>query len=140
MPGLRIAVQGPRHLPDSFRQPRGRPGNYGKQFTGGHSDQGEEVFRRLFFRFSLRRQFSEVLHHGIGIDLADGADLVLEFELFLMFVLVLMFLFHLFFPEQAADHIADSAEPAFAFAGFMLHLFFHLLLELVLMLEFVKAF
>jgi hypothetical protein len=158
MPGLWIAMQSPCDLADSFGQSRCRSGDGARylrqespgerrcrsgynreQLAGGHSDQGQEMFRCFLFGFGLGRQFSEVLHHGIGIDLTDGADFVLVLELvlmlMLMLVLVLHLFFHFFFAEQASDHIADGAEPAFAFqAGFVLHLFFHLFLEFVLVL------
>jgi hypothetical protein len=152
MPGRRIAVKRARDLTYAFGQPRCRLGDrprdlrqqlsrqrccclchHRKQLAGCHTDEREEVFCSLVLGFGLCRKLPEVLHHRVGIDLADGADLVLELFLMLMFVLVLHFLFHLFFAEQASDHIADGAEPAFAFqAGLVFHLFFELFLKLVL--------
>jgi hypothetical protein len=53
------------------------------------------VLRRFLFGFGFRRQFSQVLHHGVRINLADGAELLFAFELVL--VLTLGFKFELAF-------------------------------------------
>jgi hypothetical protein len=151
--GLRVAMQRARDLSDSagktrrgsrncashFRkQPlghwRGGLSHHRQEFAGCHSHQREKVLRSLMLGFRFGREFAEVLHHGIGIDLAHGIELVFT-ELFLMLKLILLFhlFFHFLFTEQAADHIADGAKPAFSFqARLVLHLFFHLLLEFVL--------
>jgi hypothetical protein len=50
-----------------------------------------------------------VLHHGIGIDLANWADFIFGFEFELSFTLILV----LGFTKEAADCVADGAEPAF---------------------------
>jgi hypothetical protein len=73
------------------------------------------VFGRLLFSLCLGGQFSEVLHHRIRIDLADGAELLfklaLTFEFVFEFLLALKFAFvlELAFAEQAANHVADGA-------------------------------
>jgi hypothetical protein len=97
------------------------------------------MFGRLLFGLSFGGELAEMLHHGVGIDFADGADFV--FHLHLVFVLVLVF----FFPEQTADHVAYGAEPAFAFESdflleLVLHFLFHLVFMLVLVLMFRKGF
>lgn len=152
MPLLRIAVKRARYLPHALsevrrspgyrmsdfrkhllRRRRYRPGYYRKQLAGSHSNKRQEVLSGLVFGFCFGREFSQVLHHGIGIDLAYRADLVLVF----VFELILL----LAFAEQAADRIADGAEPAFAFqSGFVFHLFFQFALVLELVFEFVFQF
>jgi hypothetical protein len=87
------------------------------------------VLGRFVFRLRFRSQLSEVLHHRVGINLADGANLLLGFE----FAFVLEFLFALTLTQEAAGYIADGAKPAFAFeTGFVfeftLALFFALTL------------
>jgi hypothetical protein len=110
-----------------------RPGHNRQQFAGGHADQWQEVFGRFILRFRLGGEFSKMLHHRVRIDFADGAE----------FFFTLAFILKLFFTEQAPDHVADGAEPAFTFqSSFVLELIFHLVFELVfhLALEFSSAF
>jgi hypothetical protein len=94
---------------------RNCPGHHGKQLAGSHSNQREKVFGGFIFCFRLRRKFPQVLHHGVGIDLAGRTDLALK----LVFELVFPFAFS----EQAANHVADGTEPTFTFqAGLVFHL------------------
>jgi hypothetical protein len=68
---------------------------------------------RLFFRLRFCSQLAEVLHHGVGIDLADRAYLFLGFEGALFLELLLTF------TQRAAGYIANGAQPTLAFeAGF----------------------
>src|SRR5258708_6461745 len=91
--------------------------NHGKQLASSHADQGQEVLGRLFFRLRFRSQLSEVLHHAVRINLADGANLVLGFG----FTFVFEFLFAFALAETAAGDVANGAEPAFTFrTGFVL--------------------
>jgi hypothetical protein len=137
MPGLRIAVQAAgdrshtlRKLRsdsrDRFRDPResflgqGKNGlgDDRKQLAGSHSNQRQKVLGRLLLGLRFGSQFPEMFHHGIRIDFADGANLVLELALELPFEfaleLTLPFKLTLAFAEEAADHIADGAQPALA--------------------------
>jgi hypothetical protein len=102
-------------------------GRHGKQFGRRHPDQWQEMLRGFFFGFSLRRKLSQMLHHGIGIDLADGAELFFELVFTFEFVLSLEFVFEFLFAEKAAHDIADGTELAFVF-------------QFVLSFEFVLAF
>jgi hypothetical protein len=52
------------------------------------------------FRLRLGSQFSQVFHHGVGIDLPRWADLVLVLEFIFEFVFILAF------SEQAAKNAA----------------------------------
>jgi hypothetical protein len=125
---------GARNLRQHFlRRGCDRPGHYRQQLAGGHADQWKKMLGGFVFRLSLGSEFSEMLHHRVGIDFADGAQ----------FLFALAFILELFFPEQAADHVADGTEPAFAFqSSFVLELIFHFVFELVfhLALEFSSAF
>jgi hypothetical protein len=51
------------------------------------------VLRRLILGFRFRRQFAQVLHDRILIDLADWADLLFAFLFEVSFIL--KFIFHL---------------------------------------------
>jgi hypothetical protein len=155
MPGLGIAMQSLRHSADAPRQMRGGFGNgardlgqrlprhrsdslrdNGEQFARRHPDEREKVLRRLVFGFRLCSQLSQVLHHGIGVDLADRADFVFPFEGAFVFVLLLAFSL----AKKAADDVADGAEPTLPFeAKFILEFVFHLLFTLtrVFIFEFV---
>jgi hypothetical protein len=133
---LRQPWSGLRHRASDFWQKflcqrSGRLGYDRQQLARRHADQREKVLCGFVFRFSLRRKLSEVLHHGIGINLAHGIELELVFEF--MLVLMLHLVFHFLFAEQVPDHVSDGAEPAFAFqARFVFHFFFHLLFKLML--------
>jgi hypothetical protein len=130
VPSLGISVKHFRHFPDSSRQSgRGdgqNSGDFGKsslrhgrhslgyhrkQFARGHADQREEVLRSLIFTLRFCRQLAQVLHHGVRIDFADGADLILQFVLALELVLA--------FPEQPPKKVftfpKDASEKVFAF-------------------------
>jgi len=119
--GPRIPVENSRHSSDTLGQPgsgfhhrpgnlgqrlsrhgRDRPGHNRQQFAGSHANQGQEVFRSLFFGLGFESQLAHVLHHCVRIDTADGADFFFRFE------------FALAFAEQAAGDIADGAQPALA--------------------------
>jgi hypothetical protein len=119
-----------RNLGKHFSSQRGRRSrDDGKQFAGGHSDQRKELLGRFVFCFRFRGELSEVLHHGVGIDLADGADLVLAFE----FALVLEFLFAFPLSQKATGNVAKGAEPAFAFqAGLVFEFLFAFFFALTL--------
>jgi hypothetical protein len=155
VPGLRVAVQNARNLADSMGEARSRScyrasnfgeqllrqwrssfRHHGQQLTGCHSNEGQKMLCSLIFCFGFGGQFSQMFHHGVGIDFAHGIEFVLaelSLLLVLMFVLVFHLFFHFLFAEQAADHIADGAQPALAFeADFMLHFFFQFFLEFVL--------
>src|SRR5208337_4014043 len=103
-----------KRLPGHRRQ---RLRRHRKELAGGHSNERQEMLGRLLFAFGFGRQLSQVLHHGVGVDLADGADLAFElaFALQFEFSLTLEFAFELLLAEQAADHIADGPEPALSF-------------------------
>jgi hypothetical protein len=64
---------------------RDRPGHHRKQLTGSHSDEREEMLGGFVFRFGFGGEFPEVLHLGIGIDLAHRTDLIFEFVFQLVF-------------------------------------------------------
>ena len=125
MTRARIAVKSTRHLTDTFgevrrsfvygtrnlrkqllRRGRNRLRHHRKQLAGSHSNQRQEVFGGFIFRFGLGRQFSQMLHHGIGIDLADRTEFVLEFIL----EFALVFIFVLALAEQAAKAAKYGAE------------------------------
>jgi hypothetical protein len=127
MPCTRITVKSARHRPDVLgevrrslvygpgnlrkqllRRGRDRLGHYRQQFAGSHSNERKEVLGGFIFRFCLGRQFSQVLHHGIGIDLADRAEFVLEFILEFALVFELTFVFA--FAEEAAKTAEYGAE------------------------------
>jgi hypothetical protein len=158
MPRLRVSVKYSRHFSDSSRQlGRGpgqrlgdlgksplchrsdRLGDYRKKLAGGHPNQREEMLGRLIFALGFRRQFTQVFHHGVWIDFADGADLVLVFVLVLGFGFAFVLVFT--FAEQAAGDIADGAEPALAFqASLIFHLIFQFVFGLVLEFRFELVF
>jgi hypothetical protein len=144
MPSVRITMKSARHPPDTLgevrrslghgpgdlrkqflRRGRNRLGHHRKQLAGSHSNQRQEVFGGFVFRLCLGRQFSQVLHHGIGIDLADRAEFVLEFVL--EFILELAFV--LAFAEQAAKPAQQRAE-----------LILLLILEFVFVFQFALVF
>jgi hypothetical protein len=89
------------------------------------------VFGGFLFRLGLRREFTEVLHHGIRINLADGADFAFKFTfaraLKFAFAFEFTFKLALALTEETANDIAKGAEPAFAF---------HLTLEFAFEFEF----
>jgi len=98
----------------------------------------------LVFCFGFSRQFSQVFHHGVGIDLPDGADLALEFTLTLELALAFQLTFELAFQftltEKAADDVSDGTQPALAFQAcftfafefeFPLEFTFQLVFELI---------
>ena len=119
MPRLRISVKRFRDRTDTSRQ-LGRSfgqrvgnfrksllchgrncfGHYRQKLAGGHSYKWQEVLGSFVFCLGLGRQLTEMLHHGIGIDLADRADLVL------VLALIFVFVFAFAFAEQTAG---DSA-------------------------------
>jgi len=141
MPRLRISVKRFRDRTDTSRQPgrslgqrtgnfrkslprqgRYRFGHHRQKLAGGHSYKWQEVFGSFVFCLRLGRQLAEMFHHGIGIDLAHRADLVLE----LAFIFVFVFAFA--FAEQTAG---DPAEPSFAFEdGFIFQLVFRFVFKL----------
>jgi hypothetical protein len=145
---MRLAMQLARNLSDVVRETRrsfsycsrhfrqqllcrrsNGPGHNRKQLACGHSDQWQEMLSRFIFGFSLSGKLTQVLHHGIGIDLAHRADLVLKliFEFELIFFLALT--------KQATCDIAESAEPAFTFkACLVLQFIFQLVFQFVLKL------
>jgi len=144
--GVGIPVENPRHFPDTLGQPgsgfhhrpgdlgqrlprhgRDRPGHNRQQFAGSHANQGQEVFRGLFFGLGLESPFAHVLHHCVGIDAANGADFFFRLE------------FALAFAEQAAGDVADGAEPAFAL-DFLFQFAFEFLFALEGVLPFILLF
>jgi hypothetical protein len=95
------------------------------------------VLRGFILALGLKRQFPEMLHHGIGIDFADWAQLVFALEG------AFVFEFFLAFAEEVADNVTDSAEPTLAFqAGLILVLGFQFFFTFsrVLIFEFVHQF
>jgi hypothetical protein len=50
-----------------------------------------------------------MFHHGIGVNLADGADLHFRFGLKGAFVFILI----LGFSQETSDDVSNGAEPAF---------------------------
>src|ERR1700722_98798 len=125
----------------AFRHRRDCSGHDRKQFAGSHSDEREKMFDRFVLALRFRRQFAEMLHHGVWINLADGTDFAF------VFALEFLFAFHFLFAEQAASDVAESAQPAFAFeAGLVLRLVlaltFHLAFEFSfeLVFEFRQSF
>jgi hypothetical protein len=130
MTGPRISVQHPGHFADSVGEPRAgfrkglshpgqmlhrvrrkRLGRNRQEFAGRHPNQRKELLGGFLFRFRLECPLSQVFHHGVGIDLADGTYFLLRFG----FESTLAFVFLLAFAEQAADYVADGAKPAFSF-------------------------
>jgi hypothetical protein len=118
MTGLWIPMESLRYLGDDLRQMRSGPGhhfgNLGKsplrhgsdrlghnrqQFAGGHADERQKVLRSFLFALGFCREFAQVLHYCVWINLTDRAD----------FVLVFIFGFVFAFSE-------DAAEKAFLFA------------------------
>jgi len=63
---------------------------------------------------SAGRQLPEMLHHGVGIDFPDRAELLFELAFPFEFILAFELIFELLLAEQAADYVADGAEPALA--------------------------
>jgi hypothetical protein len=124
---------GPRHCTRNLRQHLLRCGSeclsrQGEEFTCSHSDERQEMLCGLIFRLGFRGKLSQVFHHGIGIDLANRADLLLSFEFGLEGALTFEFFLAFSFAEKAANHIADGAEPTFSFEfGFVLELGFEFL-------------
>jgi hypothetical protein len=146
VPRLRISVKYFRNFPDSSGQLRRgsgqNSGDFGKsplrrrrdsfryhrqKFARGHSYQRQEVLRRLILTLRFGRQLAQVLHHGVGINLANGADLtlVLAFELILTFPKdaaeeVLTFSFAQNAPEKVFPLLfsfpEDAPEKIFSFA------------------------
>ena len=107
---------GPRHpgeRPAECR--RHAPGHDRQQLLGGHSDKRQKLLGGFLLGFALRRQVRQVLHHGVGVDLAHRADLVfqLAFAFQLALQLQLAFAFQLALAEQTAE---ESAEFALALA------------------------
>jgi hypothetical protein len=101
------------------------------------------VLGRFLLAFGFRCELTQMFHHGVWIDLADGAELFLGLILILTFVLVFGFalIFVFAFAKQTAGDVAESAEPAFAFqSGLVLHLFFQFTFHLVLELSFEFVF
>jgi len=158
VPRLRISVKHSSDFANSPRQLRRSPGqrfgnlgksplchgsnrlgHHRKKLAGGHPNQREEMLGRLIFALGFRRQFTQVFHHGVWIDFADGADLVLVFVLVLGFGFAFVLVFT--FTEQAAGDIADGAEPALAFqASLIFHLIFQFVFGLVLEFRFELVF
>jgi hypothetical protein len=156
MAGLRIPVQSFRYFYDALRQMRRRlghhsgdlgqrlpggrqhcPGHDWQQFAGSHADQRQKVLGSFVFALRFRRQFTQVLHHGVWINLADGVELFLVFAFVLIFGLIFIFAFS----EQAAGDIAQGAQPAFAFqAGLVFHFVFRLVFEFSFELVFELGF
>jgi len=52
-----------------------------------------------------------MFHHGIGINLTDGADLVFRFSFEGAFILILV----LGFSQETANDVSNGAEPALTF-------------------------
>jgi hypothetical protein len=147
---MRLAMQLARNLSDVVRETRrsfsycsrhfrqqllcrrsNGPGHNRKQLARSHSDQWQEMLSRFIFGFSLSGKLTQVLHHGIGIDLARRTDLILEFIFIFEFELILF----LTLAKQAACDIAESTEPAFALkACLVLQLIFQLVFQFVLKL------
>jgi hypothetical protein len=88
------------------------------------------VLGGFLFGFGFRRQFSQVLHHGVGIDLTDGTyftQLAFKFQLPFAFALQLTFAFklsltfelpftlELALTQEAANDVANGAQPALTF-------------------------
>jgi len=110
MTRLRIPVKRLRYLDDPLRQMRcglgNRPGHLGQrtlrhrcdrlrhnrqQFAGGHADKRQKMLRSLVFTLGLGRELTQVLHNGVWIYFADGAELVLVLVLIFAFALVFIF-------------------------------------------------
>jgi hypothetical protein len=114
-------------------------GHHRKELAGSHPDQRQEVLDCFLLALGFGREFAQMFHHGVGINLADGTDLVLALEFIFAFVLIFAFEFVLALAEQAAGDVAEGAEPAFAFqAGLIFHFqfAFHLVLEFAFELVF----
>ena len=77
----------------------------------------------LILGLALCRQLTEVFHRGVWVDLADEAN----------FALALLFILAFALAEQAADDVAEGAQPAFAFQT---RLVFHFQFAFPLVLEF----
>jgi hypothetical protein len=97
------------------------------------------MLRGFLPTFGLRGQLSQMLHHGVGIYLSDGAKLVFEFVLILEFVFE--FVFEFLLAEQAAGNVAESAQEALSRLVFELVFKFEFVFEFArLKLEFVFEF
>ena len=173
VPRLRVPVERFRNFADASRQAgsgfgqhscdlgesppsRGcdRLRHHWQQLAGGHSNQGQEVFSGFFFALRLRSQFAQMLHHSVWIDLADGADLVLELVLELVFTFEFVFAFSedapkkvflLTFPENAAEKVFAFPENApkeilFFFFQFVFRFVFEFRFEFVFEFGFQLAF
>jgi hypothetical protein len=102
-----------------------RPGCQRKKFRSRHPNQRQKMFRRLISGLGFGREFSQVLHHGIRVNLADRTELALEFAYALEFTLAfefqfafefsLAFEFEFAFAEETADNVTDGSQPAFSF-------------------------
>jgi hypothetical protein len=92
------------------------------------------MFGGFLFGFRLGRKFSEVFHHGIGIDFPNRV-FEFPFKLAFRFSLELSFPFELAFAEKAADYISYGAEPALA-----LYFAFEFALEFTFAFEFAFEF
>jgi hypothetical protein len=64
------------HLGERLRDPSGF-GDDGQNLACCHTNQRQEVFGRLIFGFGLEGEFTQVFHHRVRINLADGTELFL---------------------------------------------------------------
>jgi hypothetical protein len=77
-------------------------GDHREEFRCRHPNQRQEVFGGFLFRLGLGGQFAQMLHHGVRVDLPDGADLVFELALTLEFAFTLEFALELTLTFQLA--------------------------------------
>jgi hypothetical protein len=115
-----------------FRSRRHCSRHYRQQFAGGHPYQRQEVLSSFVFRLRFGRQLPQVLHHGVGINLAHRTHFVFEFIFKLAFEFVLIFTL----AKQAAQHVADRAE----FVLELIFVFEFILVEPALESHFILAF
>jgi hypothetical protein len=154
VPGLRIPMENLRDFTYAARQMGRRPskrlgdlrkgfsrhgsyrfGHHGKKLAGCHADQRQEMLGSFVLGLRFCCQLTQMFHHGVWINLADGADLFLVLVFFFALVLVLAL------AEQAAGDVAESTEPAFTFKdGLVFRLVFRFVLRLVLKLFFEFGF
>ena len=80
-------------LGDSWQRPLGgrrhSSSHNRQQLARSHSNQWQKMFRSFVFALGFRRKLAKVLHHGVGIDLADRIES--GFQLILAFGLVFSF-------------------------------------------------
>src|SRR5262249_21074948 len=151
--GLRIPIEGLRHLSDSPGELRSglrdspgdlrqrllchgsdRSGRNREKLAGSHPDQRQKMLCGFVLRLRLECQFTQMFHHGVRVNFADGIELVFRFCFKGAFAFVLI----LRLSKEIADYVPNGAQPAFSFeARLILILVFHFAFSRVLIFEFM---